>query len=135
MAPIGMERKGYAAKKSTMAAVAVFVALAAVPVLADTVRDRVVSRLSSATSTGGGQNTPAKGAVEVGTTASVLMSRAQEQGDYPEKVIRRLASETSLTAGSISAVEKGLQPALSSLQVSLDLEDYRQMVRTRLHGH
>lgn len=134
MVPIGMERNRYTAKKSAMAAVAVFVALAAVPVLADTAQEKVISRLSSETSTGvGGQNTRRNKAMQSVTTASLQMSQEQEQGTYQEQVISRLSSEASLRAGSKSEVDNGLQPGAASL-VSQDLERYRQMISTRLHG-
>lgn len=137
MAPIGIdtERGRYTAKKSGMAAVALLVLLAAVPVLADTAQERVISRLSSETSTGVGSLTsPGNEPSQSGTPASLQMRQELEQGSYQEKVIRRLASEPSPRARSTySEVEEGGQSG-TSLQVSQYLEHKQREIRNRLHG-
>jgi hypothetical protein len=97
MAPIEIEvaKSRYTAKRSAMAAAVLSVALAAVPVLADTPQEKVISHLSSETSTGiASQNPPRREAMQPGIPASSQVSQELEPGTYQERLIRRLSGET-----------------------------------------
>jgi hypothetical protein len=133
MEPIGRKGIGYTAKGNQVAAAAaLFVALAAVPVLADTAQEKVISRLSCQTSTGeiGHDSQP-------GTTASSRMRQEPEQGVYQERFIRRISGETSVGAGrEKSPGSAPIPPGTAYLQVSQQLErsDYREAYIRRLAG-
>jgi len=119
-----------------VAAVAFLVSLAAVPVLADSAQEMVISRLSSETSFGIGSNTSlGKGTIQ-STTPALQMRQELEQGTYRAEVIRRLASETSLKAHSKYAeTDEGLQSrTAASLQVSQGLDHKQSQIRNHLHG-
>jgi hypothetical protein len=102
-------------KKSGMAAVALFAALAAVPVSADT-----------------------REAIPSGNPASLQMSQELEQGSYQEMVIRRLAGETFTRArGNNPKIEEGPQTGTrTSWQMRQELEQgsSQEMVVRRLGG-
>ena len=109
-----MKTSQHTMKKSGTAAVALFVALAAVPVLADT-----------------------RKAIPSGNPASLQMSQELEQGTYREMVIRRLAGETFPRArGNNSDIKEGQTGTQASLQMSQEPGQgtYREMVIRRLAG-
>ena len=110
-----MKTSQHIMKKSGMAAVALFVALAAVPVLADT-----------------------REAIPSGNPASSQMRQELEQGTYQEMVIRRLAGETFPRArGKHTEIEEGLQTGTqASLQMRQELEQgtYQERLIRRLSG-
>ena len=141
MAPIGidMARSRYTAKKSAMAAVTLFVALAAVPVLANTGQEKVISRLSSETSTGGGsQNPPRKEAMQPGIPTSLQVSQEPEQGTYQERYIRRLSGESNTGTGRNNtqgkeATQSGTQASLQASQEP-EQDTYQERFIRRLAG-
>ena len=110
-----MKTSQHVMKKSAMAAVALFVALAAVPVLADT-----------------------REAIPSGNPASLQMSQELEQGTYREMVIRRLAGETFPRARDKNPkIKEGLQTGTqASLQMRQELEQgtYQERLIRRLSG-
>ena len=110
-----MKTSQHMMKKSATAAAALFVALAAVPVLADT-----------------------REAIPSGNPASLQMSQELEQGTYQEMIIRRLGGETfARVRGRHSETEEGLQAgSRASLPMRQELEQgtYQEMVIRRLAG-
>lgn len=114
MAPIGidMAKSRYTAKKSGMAAVALLVALAAVPVLADTDQEK---------------------AMQSGSPASVQIRQEVEQESYQERLIRRLAGETLPRTRSRYS-EASLSEASLQMRQELEQENYQEMVIRRLSG-
>lgn len=138
MAPNGMERNRNTAKKSGMAAVALFVTLAAVPALADTAQEKVIRRLSSETSTGAGGPTSQGKETRSVTPASHQMRQELEQGSYQVRFIRRISGETCTGVGRKNAngKEATRSGTQAPLQVSQELEqrDYQQIYIRRLAG-
>lgn len=110
-----MKRAQDIMKKSAVAAGALFVALAAVPVLADT-----------------------REANPSGNPASSQMSQELDQVTYQEMVIRRLGGETfSGSRGKHPAIKEGLQTETqASLQMrqELEQENYQERLIRRLMG-
>ena len=138
MGPIGidMANSRYTAKKSAMAAVALFVALPAVPVLANTAQEKVVSRLST---TGvASQNPQRKEAMQPGMPAPLQVTQELEQGTYQERSIRRLSGESPAGVGrkSLQGEEATQSGTPASLQASQEPEQgtYQGRFIRRLAG-
>lgn len=139
MAPIGidMANSRYTAKKSAMAAVTLFVALAAaVPVLANPAHEKVVTCLST---TGEASESPrCKEAMQPGMPASLQVSKELEQVTYQERFIRRLAGESPAGVGrkSLKGEEATQSGTPASLQASQEPEQgtYQERFIRRLAG-
>lgn len=137
MAPIGidMANSRYTAKKSAMVAVVLYVALAAVPVLANTVQEKVISRLSSETST---QNPPHKEAMQPGIPTSLQVRQEPEQGTYQERYLRLLSGESPTGTGrnNTQGKEATQSGTPASLQASEEPEQgtYQDRFIRRLAG-
>lgn len=129
MAHVGLEKNRYTAKKSAVAAVAMFVVLAAVPVLADTAQERVISRLSCET---------ARDRVQSGTPVSLQMRQEPEQGSYQESFIHRVSGETSISVGREhrmgNEATKSGTPALLQVSQELEQSNYRDAYVHRIGG-
>ena len=155
-----MKTSQHIMKKSGMAAVALFVALAAVPVLADTreaipsgnpaslqmsqeleqgtYQEMVIRRLAGETFPRAQDKNPIKEGLQTGTQTSLQMRQELEQGSYQERLIRRLAGETFPRArGKHTEIEEGLQTGTqASLQMRQELEQgtYQERLIRRLSG-
>lgn len=133
MAPIGIDMANgrYTAKKSAMAAVALFVALAAVPVLANPVQEKVVSRLSTT-------GVASQEAMQPGMPASLQVSQELEQGTYQERFIRRLSGESPTGTGRNNSQGKEATPsgtsAFSQESQQLGQATYQERFIRRLAG-
>lgn len=139
MAPIGidMANSRYTAKKSAMAAMALFVALAAaVPVLANPAHEKVVSRLS--TSGEASESPRCKEAMQPGMPASLQVSQELEQGTYQERFIRRLSGESPTGTGRDNSQGKEATPsgtsAFSQESHQLGQGTYQERFIRRLAG-
>lgn len=124
MAPIGIDMADgrYTSKKSVTAAVALFVALAAVPALANTHQQAVVSRLS----------------ITGVATQNLPVSQELEQGTYQERFIRRLSGESAAGPGRnhTEGREATMSRISASVQESQELEQgsYQERFIRRLSG-
>ncbi|MBJ6798799.1 hypothetical protein [Geomonas propionica] len=111
------------AKKGVMAAAALFVALAALPALAETPQEMVVNRLSSETSE----------TVQSGKTTSQT-SRGTQHGTCQEKVISRIASQITHVAGSNSLETEEALRSGGGGEVSQYIKQKQRDIQAHLHG-